>query len=318
MMPGFLFIPTTFLCIIGHHCLPYQLRSEDFDMQSCLIEANAPFPTFNISEMNVIFPHPSMHRRAAVFSVSWLLRTLILLHLLGLFCSCSYYSSGVSLVVRLPEAPEHWQQAFPELDFRILYPINDSGGFAECRVHSHAHVIILCPKVLYLPVLAYPNLPGQSIQLPPAGGVYPLDCDILTETVSLSWHQGAVAEVLFRLWEQGIDCSTINVPRLSEEISARCQGDPWALDLERIRSRLAAEDFCVSDIRLAPSRDLLLQPGTGNWFLESPFRPQLATQVDGTLCLQSVPLGAHILFKNPPAARYFLYIDEDTTLMIRR
>ena len=277
--------------------------------------------------MTGIVPKSSKHRRAVIFSVPRRLRMPALLPLL-LCCTCSFFSPGVPLAVRLPEAPEHWQQAFPELDFRILYPTNDSGGFAERRVEGRARLVILCPKVLYVPVLAYPCLSGQPNVLPPAGGVYPLDCDILTsdilgpgvptESISLSWEQGAVAEILYRLWEQGANCSAFNVPRLSGEILTRSQGDPWALDLERISSRLAAEEFRVTVIRLAPSRDLLLEPGTGNWFLESPFRLPVPARTDGSLFLQSVPLGAHILFETPSASRYFLCVQEDTTLMVRR
>jgi len=266
--------------------------------------------------MNAVFPNSPTRRRTVVVSVSWLLRVPVLLHLLQL-SACALYSPGVSLAVRLPEAPVHWQQAFPDLGFRILYPTNDSGGFASHRVDSRDRLGIPCPKVLYLPVLAYPNLPGHSAELPPAGGVYPLDCDTVAECICLSWQRGAVAEVLQRLWEQGVDCSTINVPRLAEEIAARCQGDPWALDLERICSGLAAEEFRLTDIRLAPSRDLLLEPGPGNWFLESPFRLQISADTDGSLLLKSVPLGAHTLFKNPPEARFFLYVQDETILMIR-
>jgi hypothetical protein len=145
-----------------------------------------------------------------------------------------------------------------------------------------------------------------------------LDCDIHNNTITLSWHQGASAEVLYRLWKEGVACSAINVPRLIEEISARCQGDPWTLDLDRICVRLAAGTFSVTDIRLTPSRDLLLEPGAGSWFLESPFRLPVPAQTDGFLFLRAVPLGAHILFENPPAARFFIYVEEETTLVIRR
>ena len=265
--------------------------------------------------MNAVFPITSTRHRAAGLCVSWL-RLPALLHLL-LLCTCAFYSPGVSLTVHLPEAPEHWQQAFPELGFRILYPTNDSGGFASHLVDSRTAVTIQCPKVLYLPVLAYPTLPGHSIELPPAGGLYPLDCDAVAESISLSWQQGAVAQILHRLCEQGVDCSAVHVPRLSAEIATRCLGDPWALDLDRICNRLAAEDFSLTDIRLAPSRDLLLEPGPGSWFLESPFRHPISAETDGSLLLRSVPLGAHLLFETPPESRYFLYVQEETTLMGR-
>lgn len=267
--------------------------------------------------MNDFFLNSSPHDRAVAGLGSPILRTVVLVYLMWLFYACSFYSPIVSLAVHLPPAPEHWQEAFPELDFRIVYPTPESGGFEEQRVHSRAHVVIQLPKVLHLPVLAYPNLPGQSIELPPAGGVYPLDCDI-SNTIMLSWQQGATAEILYRLWHQGVDCSAVNVPRLAGEISARSQGDPWALDLDRICARLGAETFRVSDIRLAPSRALLLEPGAGSWFLESPFRIRVPTDTDGSLFLEAVPLGAHILFEMPPATCFFLYVEEETTLMIRR
>jgi hypothetical protein len=279
-------------------------------------EAKTQSPSLYFSEMNAVFPDSWIRRRTSIVSVSWLLRIPVPLHLL-LLCACAFYSPGVSLTVHLPEAPVHWRQTFPDLGFSILYPTNNGGGFASRRAASRDRVSVLCPKVPYLPVLAYPNIPGQSIDLPPAGGVYPLDCDVAAESISLSWQGGAVAEVLRRLWEQGVDCSSINVPRLAGEIAARCQGDPWALDLERICTGLAAEEFRLTDIRLAPSRDLLVEPGPGNWFLESPFRLPIPADADGSLLLRSVPLGAHTLFETPPAARFFLYGREETILMIR-
>jgi hypothetical protein len=101
-------------------------------------------------------------------------------------------------------------------------------------------------------------------------------------------------------------------------MTARCQGDPWALDLDRICTRLAAEAFRLTDIRLAPSRDLLLEPGRGSWFLESPFRMQVPTEADGSLLLEAVPLGAHFLFGIPPAACFFLFVEEETTRLTPR
>ena len=257
------------------------------------------------------------HTRAVAVSGSPASKTVVLVCLIRLFCSCSFYSPAVSLAVHLPPPPEHWREAFPDLDYRIVYPIPESGGCEERQIDSRTRVVIRLPKALYLPVLAYPNLPDQSIELPPAGGVYPLDCDS-TNTIVLSWQQGAVAEVLHRLWYQGMDCSAVNAPRLAREMSARCQGDPWKLDLDRICARLATEAFRLTDIRTAPSRDLLLEPGAGSWFLESPFCSRVPTDADGSLILESVPLGSHILFELSLGTCIFLYVEEETILMIRR
>jgi hypothetical protein len=262
-------------------------------------------------------PNPSTDRRTVALRLSSAPGTAVLVCLMQLLCTCSFYSPTVSLAVHLPPVPQQWREAFPELAFRIVYPATEGGGFEERLVECRAGIDVELPKILYLPVLAYPYLPGLSLQLPPAGGVYPLDCDT-TNAITLSWHEGATAEVLYRLWRQGVDCSAIDVRRLTQEMSSRCRGDPWALDLDRICARLAAETFRVTDIRLAPSRDLLLQPGEGSWFLESPFRFQVPADSDGSLFLQAVSLGAHILFENPPSTCFFLYVREETTLMIRR
>ncbi len=147
--------------------------------------------------------------------------------------------------------------------------------------------------------------------------MYPLDCEP-ADTISLSWQHGALAEVLCRLWKQGVDCSAINVARLAGEMSARCQGDPWALDLDRICAGLANGTFRVTDIRPAPCRTLLLEPGRGSWFLESPFSTPLSAEANGSLFLDNVPFGEHFLFELPGITSYFLYVEEQNVFMIRR
>jgi hypothetical protein len=221
------------------------------------------------------------------------------------------------LTVDLPPAPEHWLTAFPLLEYRILFPDGRSGAVRELSFGSPQPVIVEIPKILYLPVLAYPSLPEICIELPPAGGIFPLDCES-KDTIRLSWPRGGPAEVLCRLWKQGMDCSAINVPRLCVEMSERCRGDPWALDLDGICAALAGGTFRVTDIKEASSRDLLLVPGRGTWFLESPFRIPLAASTDGALFLEAVPAGAHILFSLPPETVFVFYVEEGAVQLIRR
>ncbi len=269
------------------------------------------------------FPDPLPQRRYAALFGSRAFGTAALLCVLRLFCACSLYQPTVSLTVQLPPVPQHWLEAFPQLEYRLIHPAPESGSFEERRVHGRTPVLIRLPKLIYLPVLAYPipdytHLPGQSIELPPAGGVYPLDCDVTTETISLSWQEGTSAEILCRLWSRGVDCSAVNVPRLIREMREHCQGDPWSLDSDRICARLAAETFRLTDIRPAPCRDLRLEPGTGSWFLESPFCSPVFAQANGSLFLEAVPLGAHFLFEYPAGGLFFLYVEEETTLIIRQ
>lgn len=231
---------------------------------------------------------------------------------------CSLYGHSLPLTVQLPSAPHHWQTAFPKLRYRIVYPAPDGDGFEELFVEQGTQPAIELPKILYLPVLAYPAISTESLELAPAGGIYPTDCTNNNSSLTLSWESGAAAEVLYRLWIRGVDGSSINVPRLLTEMAERCQGDPWSLDLSLICSQLASRDFRVTDIHPAPGRDLILESGPGWWFLESPFRLPVPAATDGSLLLEAVPLGAHFLFESATASCFFLYVEEDTVLLSRQ
>jgi hypothetical protein len=231
--------------------------------------------------------------------------------------ACSLYGHSLPLTVQLPRTPDHWQAAFPELRYRIVYPIPDRDSFEELIVEQGTPLAIELSKILYLPVLAYPIISAESLQLPPAGGIYPLDCNTQSSAITLSWESGAAAEVLYRLWIHGVNCSTINVPRLRVEMVERCEGDPWSLDLSLICSQLANRDLRVTDIHLAPCRDLLLESSPGQWFLESPFRTPVEA-AEGYLRLERVPLGPHLLFNGASGSCFFLSVDQSTVLLSLR
>ena len=219
--------------------------------------------------------------------------------------------------MHLTPPPDHWQAAFPRLSYLLVYPRDDAGDFDQLLVDGRAPVRIELPRVCFLPVLAYPD-PGAGIaELPPAGGVYPLDCTASGLSMFVSWEQGPIAEALRRLLSGGVDCSAVNVERLRREMSVRCRGDPWALDLEHIGARLASGQFRLTDIRLAPSRDVTIEAGQGRWFLESPFRRPVTVGPEGLLLLEGVPLGAHFLFDGDSGACLFLYLGEETLLSPR-
>jgi hypothetical protein len=228
--------------------------------------------------------------------------------------ACSLYRHSLPLTVRLPRTPDHWQAAFPELRYRIVYPIPDRDGFEELIVEQGTQPVIELPKILYLPVLAYPIISAKSLELPPAGAIYPTDTQ--SSSITLSWESGAAAEVLYRLMIRGVNCSSINAPRLRTEMVERCQGDPWSLDLSLICSQLASRDFRVTDIHLTPYRDLLLESYSGHWFLESPFRTPV--NAEGYLRLERVPLGTHLLFNGATGSCFFLFVEARTELLSLR
>ncbi len=234
----------------------------------------------------------------------------------GLLTGCSFYSRSVALQVILPQAPQHWQAAFPSLRYRIVIPDPAGGGCTQLYAAGQGEApVVELPKIGNLPLLAYPEVPDRGLELPPAGGLYPLDCDITTSRIRLSWEQGMVAETLARLWSRGVSCSGLNTPRLRREIEERSNGDPWTLDLNRLLTSLAGEEFRVTDIRPAACRDLVLDPGAGLWFLESPFRRPAAVEPGQALGLSSVPLGFHLLIEGGGPV-ISIYLTEDSLLFL--
>lgn len=201
--------------------------------------------------------------------------------------SCSWFSATAEVPVSLPEPPEHWRHAFPDLALSLVTPSGE--GTAG---------VVRLPKVDNWPVLAVPT--ARGVPLPPASALWPWDLE--GEELVLSWEHGPASEVFAALVREGVDIAPINGERLLEEMGSRGAGDPWALDLTHISERLASGSFRVTDIRLLPCRDVelaeaLLTPAPrGEWFLESPFRSPLGAEAGDPLRLPRVPLGYHRLF----------------------
>ena len=72
--------------------------------------------------------------------------------------------------------------------------------------------------------------------------------------------------------------------------------DPWNLDLRLIEEKLAAGKFTAYDIDALPCRNVDVNTGTGEWFMESPFAAVTSVTGAGTLSLAGVSLGMHGLF----------------------
>jgi hypothetical protein len=239
----------------------------------------------------------------------------LLASLPALFAGCSFYSRSVALQVVLPQPPRHWQAAFPSLRYRIVIP-DPAGGCTRLYTAGQDRApVVELPKLVNQPLLAYPEVPDRGLELPPAGGLYPLDCDLTTSRIRLSWEQGMIAEILARLWSRGVPCSGLNTPRLRREVEERSNGDPWSLDLNRLLAALAEGEFRVTDIRCAACRELVLDPGAGLWFLESPFRRPAAVESGEELKLSSVPLGFHLLIESSGPVMS-IYLAEDSLLIL--
>ncbi len=251
------------------------------------------------------------------------LRLPVLLGAAALTAGCSWFSPFLEVRARMPEAPEHWRRAFPELRFQLACPGADPaqpGTLPDVQPGSlpdapaGGSVALRLPKQANWPVLAYPQARGE--RLPPAGALFPLDLDADGDTLALSWEHGPAAEVIQALAREGFEVACLNARRLLEEMRLRSAGDPGGLDLDHLAARLASGEFRVTDLRLLPARDLALQLPPGTWFLDSPFRPAQAVADGQGLLLPAVPLGRRRLFCEQPPGGFDLYVGEREVLLV--
>jgi hypothetical protein len=141
-----------------------------------------------------------------------------------------------------------------------------------------------------MPVLAWPS----REHLRPAGGFYPLSLRDFQgqQVLEVTWQDGAAAMVVERLVREGRDVSVFNVPRLRRFLEE--SGDPWDVDLDAVAEKIARGEFSAWDIDRLPTREVEVFPGSGTWFLESPFSPS-CTAENRRIRLPTVSLGGHHL-----------------------
>jgi hypothetical protein len=192
--------------------------------------------------------------------------------------------------VLLPAPPVPWQIAFPRMSFSIVTR-TAQGTEQKGAQDWHAPVAVTCARGVNIPVLAYPS----REHLRPAGGFYPFSLRDFQgqQVLELTWQDGAAALVVERLVREGLDVSLFNVPRLRKFLEK--SGDPWDVDLDTVAEKIARGEFNAWDINRLPTRDVDVFPGSGTWFLESPFSGSWNVE-SGRIRLATVSLGGHYLF----------------------
>jgi hypothetical protein len=240
----------------------------------------------------------------------------------ALLGGCTFFAGELPLQVVLPEVPAHWHPSLGEPAWRVVVPGTGSEPpIGPCLPvdPGTATFSLEVPKILHVPVLAYPVAARGCCTLPPAAAVYPIDLGADHRTIVLSWERGPAGEILRRLAAQGVDLETLNVPRLCREIDDRFVPDPWVLDLDRAAAALASGSFRVTELRGLDRRDVRLPLGPGSWFLESPFcSPVEVTAWDSQpgLELPSVPVGFHRLFEREAGWVADLFVTERELLWV--
>jgi hypothetical protein len=215
----------------------------------------------------------------------------------GLVDGCDVFGPCDRVTVLLPEPPPHWQRALAPLSFELEYP-GPGGQLSVAGPFPWGPpVTIACSKAANGAFLAWP-LAGDERRrlLRPAGGLYPLSMRAGKdrEELCLTWADGCLAVIMLRLAVAGMDTSLVNAERLGGYLAA--EPDPWRWDLTHIEQRLANGRFAARDIDRLATVDAVVQPGEGEWFLETPFGGPVAAVPGGTLELAGLPHGLHTLF----------------------
>jgi len=240
---------------------------------------------------------------------------VLVLPLALLLPGCSWFSASIALALRLPQPPEHWRRAFPELRCEWCCPqaALPPAGPWDAAGAGAAGSLRLPPRA-HWPGRASPLARGQ--RLAPAGALFPLDLGPGGGALELSWERGPLAEVLRRLAVAGVEVGRVNAPRLADEMLEASGGDPWRLDLSLAAQALARGGFRVTDLRLLPARDLELALPAGGWFLEAPLHPAQCSAPGQALLLPAVPLGPHLLFAAELPGGFDLLVGEREILLL--
>ncbi len=228
----------------------------------------------------------------------------------GLIDGCDAFGPADRVTVRLPEPPPHWLRAMPGLAFELEYPGPDGSLCLAGPLPWGEPVTVSCAKGANGAFLAWP-LAGDDRRrlLRPAGGLYPSFVHAVggNDELYLTWADGCLAVVMLRLWVAGRDPALVNAARLGGCLAA--EPDPWIWDIARIGQRLADGGFSAYDLDRLPTVDAVVQPGEGEWFLETPFGGVLSAAPGGTLALPGLTCGLHTLF-GVEGRRVRVYADE--------
>ncbi|MBN2441073.1 MAG: hypothetical protein JXJ04_06995 [Spirochaetales bacterium] len=242
--------------------------------------------------------------------------SLLPLCIIFIVCTgCSFYSPNEEVTILMPDIPVQWELRFRRLSFCILYC--DAAGVkkSENLASGEISCTIELPKLRNWPVIAIPF--GDTFVLPSAGGFYSGEVDEKgSHHLFLSWEHGFSASLLLDCSGQGLDITSFNIQRFSEEVLNRSGGDPWNLDYSYIAEKLIDGDFRVTSIKMLPGKDVSLFLGRGKWFFSSPFSPLYEIDSEQAVCFDNVSFGFHRLFNTDALEWYELYIDEKETVTL--
>ncbi len=211
------------------------------------------------------------------------------------FTGCFLAEKSMNVTLNLPETPALWAESFPALGYEVRF-IGIGGSEETVFVPPGKREIrVSCRTGYNAPFLAFPEYLGKTVDLVPAGGLFPhsLDND---GCLVLQWDAGFAASVLFSLARNGCIIETLNGERLLSEIGSRANGNPWNLDGELLTEHLANMKMRADYLKPLPRFQVSVTADCGSWVPANCFMEPKTTETDGLIVFEKLATGRHTFF----------------------
>lgn len=214
---------------------------------------------------------------------------------------CSYFSDYATIRIDLEETRFPWDDFIPGPEHRVLYPNpEDPSRKTELilKPWQRSAGIRIC-KGSAVPVAVYSLAGGK-----PSGGIFPHD---LRDGMILmiSPEQGFLAELLLSILPERTRVEALNISRLRDVIAEKCEGDPWSIDMELLKTSIILGSMAEYRVRRMETEIFEIEGLPGLWVPDSLFRDDIPSGEDGLLSLNLYPGVSGFL--NPETGR-LLYV----------
>ncbi|WP_132779311.1 hypothetical protein [Treponema sp. J25] len=204
-----------------------------------------------------------------------------------IFAACPLVSNQEkTLEIAFPLLPAAWQETLGNAAWCVQWMNREGKRESLSFPVGTATATIPWDFSWGTPLWAYPYWPDRSIpagMVHPAGAIFPLELELSSGRIVLSWPGGVAATLYEALLRYGMGVSyrpeCFNWPRfcelLSEYLSGGVIGDPWNVDWEAVAQKTVRSGFTSRYLKEAPSerRALSLPPDVppARWVSDSPF-----------------------------------------------
>ena len=231
---------------------------------------------------------------------------------------CRLAKASLALDLELPSLPPAWLAALGEVDGEVSFR-DPAGSDVTIRLspwsEGAAGLEVELTPGAYTAVLVTPVAVASQVRMRPAGAVFPLDVELDSSRLLVSWERGCAAWVLAKLLERtdlgGLVPGDLDFERVAGIIEDKGEGDPWRVDTSALLHSLTCSPDDTPVCRLLPSIQVRIPgadlprgggvPPAPTYVIDDPlFGPIDYGDDEGELIVEALPSGFHRLFASDP------------------